>query len=150
MDLILWRCAEAEAGASDLDRRLTAKGRRQAVNVAAWLNQRLPARITLLVSPAMRAQETALALGIPLKPEKALAPGASVEQILKVAGWPAHKSTVVLVGHQPDLGRVIAVLLSEGRGRWAVKKGGLWWLTDRVRNEEAQVVVRSVVTPDLM
>ena len=56
----------------------------------------------------------------------------------------------MLVGHQPDLGAVIAALLAERQGRWSVKKGGLWWLTNRVRNEEAQVVVRAVVSPDLL
>jgi len=37
MDLILWRNAEAEEGARDLERRLTAKGRRQADRIALWL-----------------------------------------------------------------------------------------------------------------
>jgi len=32
----------------------------------------------------------------------------------------------------------------------SIKKGGLWWLTDRVRGEAAQVVVRAVVSPDLL
>ena len=150
MDLILWRAAESEPGEADLDRQLTAKGRRHAGNVAAWLNQKLPARYSLLVSPARRAQQTAHALGVPVKPERMLAPGATVEQILELAGWPAHKGTVVAVGHQPDLGAVIASLLCEGKGRWAVKKGGLWWLSNRVRNDSAQVVVRAVATPDLL
>ena len=56
MDLILWRHAEAEDGVPDLERRLTAKGRKQAERVAQWLLQRMPARFILLSSPATRAQ----------------------------------------------------------------------------------------------
>jgi phosphohistidine phosphatase len=32
----------------------------------------------------------------------------------------------------------------------SIKKGGLWWLTDRVRDGDAEVVVRAVVSPDLL
>jgi len=37
MDLILWRNAEAENGPPDLERKLTAKGRRHAERMAEWL-----------------------------------------------------------------------------------------------------------------
>ena len=57
---------------------------------------------------------------------------------------------MVVVGHQPDLGRVAAVLLSGAEAEWSVKKGGLWWLTHRERDGEAQVVVRAVLAPDLL
>ncbi len=150
MDLILWRTAEADENSLDLQRRLTAKGRRQCEQVARWLDHRLPSRFSVLCSPAERAQQTAAALGIPVKPEKALAPGASALQILEVAGWPGAKTPVVIVAHQPDLGEVLAALLSNGKGRWTIKKGGLWWLSNRVRHAEAQVVVRAVVSPDLL
>jgi len=48
MNLILWRHAEAEIqrpGQDDIERELTAKGRRQARRVAKWLDARLPASI---------------------------------------------------------------------------------------------------------
>src|SRR5262245_8466891 len=150
MDLILWRTAEAEENSQALERRLTAKGKRQCERVASWLDHRLPTRFAVLASPALRAQQTAEALGIPVKPEKALAPGAPALDILKVAGWPDSKTPVIIVAHQPDLGGVLSILLSGGKGRWAIKKGGLWWVTNRVRGEEAQVVVRAVVSPDLL
>jgi len=63
MELILWRHAEAEEGQPDLERKLTAKGRRQAQHVAAWLLQRLPSKFTLLSSPAVRARQTAEGIG---------------------------------------------------------------------------------------
>ena len=149
MDLIVWRHAEAEDGVPDLERKLTAKGRKQAERVAQWLLQRLPARFTLLSSPAARAQQTAEALGVPIKTDRTLAPGATPAAIVKACGWPDYKGAAVIVGHQPDLGRALAVLLGASGG-FSIKKGGLWWISNRVRDEKDQVVVRSVVSPDLL
>jgi phosphohistidine phosphatase len=139
MDLILWRHADAENGAPDLARRLTPKGEQQAARVAAWLRPLLPERYRLLVSPAVRAQQTASALGVPLTTEKLLAPGASVEAILKAAG---REGTVVLVGHQPDLGAAIAYVLCGEERDLGVAKGALWWLSGST--------VRAVISPDLL
>jgi len=150
MDLILWRHADAEEGARDLDRKLTAKGHRQAARVSKWLLARLPGKYTVLVSPARRARETADALNVRYKIIEQLAPGASVEAIVDAAGWPKHKGTVLVVGHQPDLGRAAASLIAGINAEWSVKKGGLWWLTRRERGGEKQVIVRAVTAPDLL
>ena len=150
MDLILWRHAEAEDGPPDLERRLTPRGQKHAQQVAEWLLQRLPAKFVVLASPARRTQETARALGVAVRTVPALAPGASVEAILKAAEWPERKTSVVVVGHQPDLGRVALHLVAGAAGDGTIKKGGLWWLTNRVRNDETRVVVRAVVAPDLL
>jgi phosphohistidine phosphatase len=141
MELILWRHADAEDGSPDLARRLTKKGRKQAERVAEWLEERLPKDHVLVSSPAARARETAEALGKPRVVE-ALAPGASVKEILRTAGWPDGEGTVVLVGHQPDFGRAIAYLVSRRETDWTLKKGGLWWL--------APDEVRAVISPDLL
>jgi len=140
MDLILWRHADAENGAPDLARRLTPKGHDEAARVAAWLRGRLPGRYRLLASPAVRAQETAAALGAPITTENSLAPGASVEAILTLAG---SEGTTVLVGHQPDLGLAIAYLLCGEERDWSVAKGALWWIANRSS-------VRAVISPDLL
>lgn len=150
MDLILWRHAEAEDGPPDLERRLTPRGQKHAARVAEWLLQRLPAKFVVLASPARRAQETAQALGVTLRTVPGLAPGASVRDILAAAEWPEHKSAVVVVGHQPDLGCVAAFLVSGQAAPWSLKKGGVWWLTRRTREDDAQVVVRAVVAPDFV
>jgi len=150
MDLILWRHAEAEEGGNDLARELTPKGHKQAARVAEWLLHRLPSRFALISSPATRAQQTAQALGIPVKTAKDMAPGAAVSALLAAAGWPDSQGTLVMVGHQPDLGQAAAFLVTGSQGRVSIKKGGLWWLSDRVRGEEARVVVRAVVSPDLL
>jgi phosphohistidine phosphatase len=141
MELILWRHADAEDGSPDMARRLTKKGRKQAEHVAEWLEKRLPNDYVLISSPAVRARETAEALGQPRIVE-ALAPGASVKEILQAAGWPGGDGTVILVGHQPDFGRAIAYLVSRRDTDWTLKKGGLWWLAP---NE-----VRAVISPDLL
>jgi phosphohistidine phosphatase len=79
-----------------------------------------------------------------------LAPGAAPGDLLKVCGWPSHKGAMLIVGHQPDLGRVAALLVSGAEADWSVKKGGLWWLSKRERGGESQVVVRAVIAPDLI
>ena len=88
MDLILWRHAEAEPGDPDLARRLTAKGHKQARRMAGWLERHLPDRARILVSPAERTRETAVALGRRFETLDALAPGATVADLLAAANWP--------------------------------------------------------------
>ena len=105
MDLILWRHADAEPGEPDLERRLTAKGVRQAERMAAWLDSHLPDRCRVLVSPAERAQQTARPLGRKFKIVPELAPGASAAAVLAAAGWPDAREATLIVGHQPTLGR---------------------------------------------
>jgi phosphohistidine phosphatase len=147
MELILWRHAEAEEGGVDLERALTSKGRKQAERVAEWLLQRLPGKFSVLASPAMRAQQTAEALGVNFRTVKPLAPGAAVKDILEAAGWPEHKGAVVVVGHQPDLGRAAAFLVSGSAEEWRIKKGGLWWISKKNGDE---LIVRAVASPDLL
>jgi phosphohistidine phosphatase len=54
------------------------------------------------------------------------------------------------VAHQPDLSGVLAELFPGSTKYWSVKKGGLWWLSNRVRDEQVQIVVRAVISPDLL
>ncbi len=150
MDLIVWRHAEAEEGGPDLERKLTAKGHKHAARVAEWLQQRLPSKFIVLSSPAARARQTAAALTTAVKTVSSHAPGASAAQVIEAADWPSRKGAVVVVGHQPTLGQVAAVLLSGEPLEWTIKKGGLWWLTSRERGGEAQVVVRAVLAPEFI
>ncbi|MSQ62542.1 MAG: histidine phosphatase family protein [Betaproteobacteria bacterium] len=150
MELILWRHADAEEGERDLERKLTGKGRKQAARVAQWLQHRLPSKFTLISSPARRARETADALEARYKISDRLAPGAQFKDLIEAAGWPGHKGVLILVGHQPDFGRAAAALVSGRPSDWSVKKGGLWWLDNRERDGDAQVVVRAVIAPDLI
>lgn len=150
MDLILWRHADAEAGAPDLGRRLTAKGIKQAERVAAWLDKQLPDSCRILVSPAERAQQTAVPLKRKYKVVPELGPGAAADAILNAAGWPDAGEPVLIVGHQPTLGEVAALLVSGEASPWSIRKGGLWWLSNRVRDGDASVVVKVVIGPDFV
>lgn len=152
MDLILWRHAEAaDRGApDDLSRPLTAKGERQAVRMAEWLNHRLAHSTRVLVSPALRCQQTAKALGRPYKTLLAIAPGAAPDALLQAARWPESGEPVLVVGHQPTLGITAALLLAELPQPWSVKKGAVWWLRNRDREGLAQVVLQAVMAPDCL
>jgi len=150
MDLILWRHADAEAGAQDLDRRLTAKGIKQAERVAAWLDKQLPDSCRILVSPAERAQQTVVPLKRKYKVVPELGPGAAAEAVLAAAGWPDAGEPVLIVGHQPTLGEVAALLVSGEATQWSIRKGGLWWLSNRVRDGDASVLVKVVIGPDFV
>ncbi|HZN85379.1 MAG TPA: histidine phosphatase family protein [Burkholderiales bacterium] len=150
MDLILWRHAEAAAGAPDLERGLTPRGREDAARVAAWLRERLPAEFVVLASPARRAQETARALCAEPQTVPGLAPGAPLEAILDAAGWPGGGRAVVVVGHQPDLGRAALRLAAGAAGGGSIAAGGLWWLRSHPRGEGAAAVVHAVLAPDLL
>src|SRR3954466_6555069 len=142
MELILWRHAEAEDGADDLARRLTPNGEKQAAAMAQWLRTHLPGQYTLLASPAVRAQQTAAALGMPIT-DRSLAPGAAVAAIVKAAQ--KYKGIVIVVGHQPDLGRAAAELAANAGTEWWIEKGAVWWLAG-----EDPARIKAVISPDLL
>lgn len=161
MDLILWRHAEAEETEDGLDdplRGLTPKGERHAKRVAEWLNRFLPESTKVLVSPALRTQQTADALGRKFKTVEALAPEGSVEGLLAAARWPDSREPVLVIGHQPTLGLVAAYLMTGARMAalqqattltpWSVKKGGVWWLRHRPREDRGEVVLVAVRSPE--
>ena len=153
MDLILWRHAEAaelRAGESDLERALTSKGERQAQRMAEWLNQRLAHSTRILVSPALRCQQTAKALGRKFKTASELAPDGNGEALLKSARWPDASEPVLIVGHQPTLGLVASYLLSEVPQPFTIKKGAMWWIRGRNREDASQVILQAVQSPDLL
>ena len=150
MELILWRHADAKAGEPDFDRRLTPRGVKQAARVAEWLDRRLPDTCRVLVSPARRAQETASALKRKFKTLDDLAPDVMPESILAAAQWPDGYETVLVVGHQPTLGRVVALLLSGEDREWSMQKAAVWWLANRERTRGPSVALRVVMTPDFV
>ena len=141
MDLILWRHADAEDGRPDLERELTSKGHKQAAAVAKWLLKRLPQDFAVVSSPAVRARQTAEALGKPVQIDNLLAPGASVQVFSK---YSRLEEAIVLVGHQPDLGEALAYLVTGRSAGWRLQKGALWWLA------EEPLIVKAVVSPDLL
>lgn len=153
MDLILWRHAEAEdasVGLPDAKRRLTPRGDKQAHVMAKWLRAHLPKKTRILVSPTTRTQQTAHALALPFEIEPKIGVGADTADLLAAAQWPEHSGAVLLIGHQPTLGRLAALLLSGVEADWSFKKGAVWWLTKRSREGRDQTVLRAVVNPEML
>ena len=158
MDLILWRHAEAEVapeGGDDLSRALTKKGERQAVRMAAWLDRHLPESARVLVSPSVRTQQTVAPLGRKFKLRDELVPETSIDDVLTLLKWdpltgPQLKGSVLLVGHQPYLGQLIAKLLGMSEETCSVRKGGVWWLRTRMRDGQAQTVLLTVACAEFI
>ncbi len=147
MELILWRHAEAEDGVPDAKRRLTAKGEKQAEKMAAVLRSRLPQHTRILVSPAVRTQQTAQALTRHFETEPAIGPGSDAQAVLEAAGWPGHKGCVLVVGHQPYLGEMAALLMAGADVSFTVKKGAIWWLDNR---DGGNALLRLAISPDFL
>jgi phosphohistidine phosphatase len=153
MDLILWRHAEAEDqrdNLPDLERALTRRGQKQAARVGAWLSARLPDDTRILCSPALRCQQTVLGLGRRFDVRAELAPDAAAPAILETAGWPRAAHPVLVVGHQPTLGEVVARLLSIEGGQCEIQKGAVWWLRTQEGGGRAQAVLRAVQCAEMI
>jgi phosphohistidine phosphatase len=152
MDLILWRHADARdarQGEPDAERPLTAKGERQAARMGHWLSRQLPDTTRVLVSPTLRTRQTAAHLDRKLRLCADVAPGASVDTLLEAARWPDARDPVLVVGHQDTLGLTVAWLLAHSVEPWTVRKGAVWWLRRREREDTApSVVLHAALSPD--
>jgi phosphohistidine phosphatase len=107
---VIWllRHAEAEDGSPDADRRLTAKGERQARDAGTALAKLGVELDACLTSPKVRAVQTArLAceqLGIEPREDPALGGGPfDPQEVALDAG-----ENVLLVGHEPDFSHAVA------------------------------------------
>lgn len=120
MIIHLLRHAEAEdvsPTGRDADRRLTDDGRRRMKTVAKAIAKLDPAYDAILVSPLLRARETAEPVAEacghrkPLVETRALAPNAAPVDVLHELAR-LGPETALLVGHQPHFGRLFGLLLS--------------------------------------
>lgn len=121
-ELILLRHAEAEppdAGSDDRDRPLSAHGEREAREAGAWLAKHGAKPLRVLCSPARRTTQTAelalAALGNP--PPLQLSAeiyDASPGELLALLDQHTDADSVLLVGHNPGIERLVALLV-EGR-----------------------------------
>jgi phosphohistidine phosphatase len=157
MELLLWRHADsppAKHAESDLDRPLSFKGAKQAHAMAKWIDHRLPASARVLVSPARRAQETAERLGRKISTVDSLAPGCLAAHVLLAANWPDCRHPVVVVGHQPALGRAAALLLLGQEQDLSLKKCGLLWISTKSRKDlgdaDVRLTLRAALCPELL
>ncbi|HEY9210296.1 MAG TPA: histidine phosphatase family protein [Methylotenera sp.] len=153
-DIIFWRHAEAEdvsASGKDIDRALTKRGRKDAARMAKWLSQHLPAVTLVLCSPAQRCLETAAALSalnqVQIKIEDFLSVDSNVEHIAKELARKYSGKTVLIVGHQPNLGLLIVRLLGMHQSAGVVKKGSVWWVRQRTDGEAKSYYIYGVQQP---
>lgn len=150
MELLLWRHAEAEDGDDDMKRRLTERGEKQARTMAKWIREHQPKGLRIIASPSVRTQRTAEALKLPFETDRKIGPDACVSALIAASAWPQGSGSVLIVGHQPSLGRMASLLLAGEESDWTIKKGALWWLSNRVRRGETQTVLRAVIPAELL
>ncbi len=137
----------------DAQRALTDEGKEKVREIAAGLD-RIGTKLDWIVSsPLVRAIQTAkivaetLSSKPPLDICEALAPGGSGDELLRFVSRSAERRLVMVVGHEPDLGRLAARLIGAGRNaNMPFKKGGccsielgelppkpsgrlIWWMT---------------------
>lgn len=130
MNIYLLRHAEAEPrapGCSDEERELTGKGREQAERAAAWLRAHEVEVDALLSSPLIRAVQTAQpvaeALGKAVVTDYRLAGmRLSAGDLQDLAREYQVAGSMLLVGHEPDMGDLIRELT---KGQVEVKKATL-------------------------
>jgi len=119
--------------ASDADRPLTPKGRKQLRTIAAALRKMGLHFDAILSSPLVRARETAEIIAAELKSRKHLSladelkPGTDAKRLVhKLAHQKPAPKNVLLVGHEPDFSELISLLATGHAGAgFALKKGGL-------------------------
>jgi phosphohistidine phosphatase len=147
MDLFLIRHAKAADGSlygEDSERPLTADGRAAATQVGAALHKHGVGFDAILVSPFVRAVETAelVAVGISytgaLEVSRLLEPGGDPPEIISRLIAHRKEARVALVGHEPSMGRLLSALLgkhglslSKGaavRLQWDGKHAHLTWI----------------------
>jgi phosphohistidine phosphatase len=116
--LVILRHAKATRNGAvpDPDRPLTPRGRADAGVAGAWLAQRGYRPDLVLCSPARRTRETwrvaalALPTGITVRYDEALYAGGSDELLDLVASLDEAISAVLLIGHNPAVSALSAVL----------------------------------------
>lgn len=124
---------EPEHGDRDAERTLTHEGReRMRRSTRCWDGLGVVVDV-IMTSPYARARQTAEiaghALGIPDRVEVCpqLAAGASPSEIVRVMAERCQEDhRVMLIGHEPDLGQLVSLLVcGDDRASFRMKKAGL-------------------------
>jgi phosphohistidine phosphatase len=112
MRVFVVRHAEAAPGEPDDLRALTAHGKEQARELGRRFARTGIKPDAVISSPLLRARETAecIAEAVGVEPERdeRLAPGATADDVRAVVA--GRGETVVVVGHQPDCGQIVAAI----------------------------------------
>ncbi len=142
-------------GLDDEQRPLTPEGRRKTALIAQNLEHRGIRFQYLLVSPLVRAQQTAVilekcGLSKTFDTYLPLAPGGSLEQFRQEWLSKPDLKSVALVGHEPDLsGWAEMILLGEVHGILHLKKAGLIKISlEEPERDKAKLVL--VLSPKVL
>ncbi len=160
MDLYLLRhgiAVERGSGgdANDAGRPLTARGERRVVRIARGMRALGLAFDLLLTSPYVRAARTAEIVARTLRAKNRLrvtehlaSDGDPRALVREIAGSKPVPDRVLLVGHEPYLGRLISTLTTgDGDLDLTLKKGGLCRLTAESLKFGRCATLRWVLTP---
>lgn len=137
---------------NDDQRSLSDGGREEIRQVAAGLRKLKVVPDTLLSSPLLRAQQTADIVAqafdrLAVTSCEELGHGFSCPALLARLRELPSKASVVLVGHQPDLGMFASFLLvGDDSVEVALKKGGLCWIEFEKAPAAGQGTIRWLLT----
>jgi phosphohistidine phosphatase len=113
------------------DRPLTEAGIRKMTQEAKNLSRIIPPFDVILASPLSRAVETANIVAGALPAEtsvqicRELLPGSSIKKLMAYLAKYKNLSNILLVGHEPDLGRLASNLLGSPVSILELKKGSI-------------------------
>ena len=141
----------------DGERPLSPAGKRRARKAAAGLKELSQAPDRVLTSPLIRARQTAQILtecaGWPQAEEvPGLAPGQDSSLMLLTLLAKAPSKRVAVVGHQPDLGALLAACLLAERGSIAIemKKSAVACLSFAGTPRAGSAVLKWLATPRML
>ena len=115
----------------DDDRPLTEEGAEKMSKAAKGLASLIPDIDVILTSPLIRAHDTANIAARALRAEnkvqvcKELSSGSSVKNLMTYLSKFRSLNSIMLVGHQPDLGFIASLLLGSDSSIIEFKKGSL-------------------------
>jgi phosphohistidine phosphatase len=141
---------------NDALRPLTTAGIRKFRKAASGLTRCLPKDAVLLTSPFVRARETAAILADALGRGKAsecaeLASGEPVQACFDLLRK-RKEHTLVLVGHEPNLGNFLAAAVCGAGGRMKAefKKGGAACVEFNSRIEPGRAALKWIIPPRVL
>jgi phosphohistidine phosphatase len=148
------RAEFAASGLGDEQRPLTDRGRSRMRRGVQGLQRMIPKIEIIATSPYRRAEQTAEIVhrqypNAALQTLPSLAPGRGPKAVTNWLREQDPLSNVALVGHEPDLSRLIAHLTAgSSRPFTALAKGGLCVLDTDGRPEGGGAVMQALVPPD--
>jgi phosphohistidine phosphatase len=122
--------ADPDVWPDDSKRPLTARGRERTQQAAAGIQRILEDQVrVVLTSPFVRCAETAKIAADVLDVKKldtldALAPGGSFRKVIQAIPSSRASEAVVIVGHEPDLGRLAGMFVSTPQLALPLRKAG--------------------------